>query len=146
MPTARDDAPDFREAFSLFDDRGDDKIPKNLFGEVVRALGLNPTEAQIKSTIQNLKHERISFEEFLPLYESLAKKKDNNMSEDELIEGLKVFDKEQNGNISSAELRHLLTNLGERLSDDEVEQLLSGLEDKSGQIHYEEWIRKLLRN
>ncbi|CAF1369749.1 unnamed protein product, partial [Rotaria sp. Silwood1] len=32
MPTAKDDLPDFREAFSLFDDRGDDKIPKNLFG------------------------------------------------------------------------------------------------------------------
>lgn len=60
--------------------------------------------------------------------------------------GLKVFDKEQNGNISSAELRHLLTNLGERLTDEEVEQLLLGLEDKNGLIHYEEWIRKLLRN
>jgi myosin light chain 6 len=163
MPTARDDQPDVREAFSLFDDRGDDKIPKNLFGEVVRALGLNPTEGQIKSTIQNLKTDRISFEEFIPLYDSLAKKKDNNMSESELIEGkifskenlnnkisffsgLKVFDKEQNGSVSSAELRHLLTNLGERLSDEEVEQLLSGFEDKNGLINYEDWIRKLFRN
>lgn len=146
MPTSRDDVPDFREAFSLFDDRGDDKIPKNLFGEVVRALGLNPTEAQIKSTIQTFKTDRISFEEFMPLYDSLAKKKDNTMSEDELIEGLRVFDKEQNGNISSAELRHLLTNLGERLSDEEVEQLLSGLEDKNGLIQYEQWIRKLLHH
>jgi len=60
--------------------------------------------------------------------------------------GLKVFDKEQNGSISSAELRHLLTNLGERLSDDEVEQLLSGFEDKNGLINYEDWIRKLLRH
>ncbi len=87
MPTLRDDTPDFREAFGLFDDRGDDKIPKQLFGEVVRALGLNPTEAQVKSTIQNFKTDRISFQEFLPLYESLAKKKDNHMSEGELIEG-----------------------------------------------------------
>lgn len=146
MPTARDDQPDVREAFSLFDDRGDDKIPKQLFGEVVRALGLNPTEAQIKGTIQNLKTDRISFEEFIPLYDSLAKKKDNSMNEEELIEGLKVFDKEQNGTISSAELRHLLTNLGERLSDEEVEQLLAGFEDKNGLINYEDWIRKLLRH
>ena len=56
-----------------------------------------------------------------------------------------MFDKEQNGHISSAELRHLLTNLGERLTDEEVEQLLIGLEDKNGLIHYEEWVRKLLR-
>lgn len=161
MPIVRDETPDFREAFSLFDDRGDEKISKHLFGEVIRALGLNPTQGQIQSTIANFKTDRISFEEFLPLYDSLAKRKENNTNEDELIEGgkekhldflyfdwfvlgLKVFDKEQNGNISSAELRHLLTNLGERLTDEEVEQLLMGLEDKNGLIHYEEWIRKLL--
>ncbi len=57
-----------------------------------------------------------------------------------------MFDKEQNGLISSAELRHLLTNLGERLSDEEVEQLLAGQEDKNGFVNYEEWIRKLLRH
>jgi myosin light chain 6 len=62
------------------------------------------------------------------------------------ILGLKVFDKEQNGSISSAELRHLLTNLGERLSDEEVEQLLSSFEDKNGHINYEEWIRKLIHH
>ena len=88
MPTARDDQPDLREAFNLFDDRGDDKIAKQLFGEVVRAVGLNPTEAQIKGTIQNLKTDRISFEEFLPLYDSLAKKKDTSMTEEDLIEGM----------------------------------------------------------
>ncbi len=91
MPIARDDTPDFREAFSLFDDRGDDKIPKQLFGEVIRALGLNPTEGQINSTTQNLKTDRISFEEFLPLYDSLAKKKDTSMREEELIEGKKTI-------------------------------------------------------
>ena len=88
MPTTRDNIPEYREAFSLFDDRGDDKIPKHLFGEVVRALGLNPTEGQIKATVKNLKTDRISFEEFLPLYDSLAKKRDNNMTEEELIEGM----------------------------------------------------------
>ncbi|CAF0895857.1 unnamed protein product [Didymodactylos carnosus] len=145
MPTSHDDTPDFREAFLLFDDRGDERIPKQLFGEVVRAVGLNPSEANIKGTIQGIKGDRISFEEFIPLYESLAKKKDN-MNENELIEGLKVFDKEQNGLMSSAELRHLLTNLGERLNDDEVEQLLAGVEDKNGNVNYEEWIRKLLKH
>jgi Ca2+-binding EF-hand superfamily protein len=91
MPPVRDDTPDCREAFSLFDDRGDDKIPKHLFGEVVRALGLNPTEGQIQSTTQNLKTDRISFEEFLPLYDSLAKKKIIGMGEGELIEGILDF-------------------------------------------------------
>lgn len=136
---------DFRDAFTLFDDRGDDKIHKQHLGEVVRALGLNPTEADIKKCMKDLASERISFEQFLPIYEDLSKKKDDSTEED-FIEGLRVFDKDGSGMINSAELRHLLTTLGERLSDDEVEQLLAGLEDKHGNVNYEEFVRMLLRN
>ena len=57
-------------------------------------------------------HKRISFEEFLPIYLSARQKKDQGSMED-FIEGLKVFDKESNGLINSAELRHVLTSLGE---------------------------------
>ena len=56
-------------------------------------------------------HKRIAFEEFLPIYLSARQKKDQGSMED-FIEGLKVFDKESNGLINSAELRHVLTSLG----------------------------------
>ena len=136
---------DFRDAFTLFDDRGDDKIHKSHLGEVVRALGLNPTEADIKRCLKDLSADRISFEQFLPIFEDLSKKKDPSTEED-FIEGLRVFDKDSSGMINSAELRHLLTTLGERLSDEEVEQLLAGLEDKHGNVNYEEFVRMLLRS
>jgi myosin light chain 6 len=146
MPSYNDDQlSDFRDAFTLFDDRGDDKIHKTHLGEVVRALGLNPTESDIKRCLKDLSSERISFEQFLPIYEDLSKKKDQSTEED-FIEGLRVFDKDGSGLINSAELRHLLTTLGERLSDDEVEQLLTGLEDKHGNVNYEDFIRTLLRS
>lgn len=53
----------------------------------------------------------MSFDEFLPLLKGVAKNKDKHVQGD-FIEAFKVFDKEQNGHISTAELRHLLTNLG----------------------------------
>ena len=58
-------------------------------------------------------NKRVSFEEFLPVYLSCQKKKDEGTMED-FIEGLKVFDKEGNGFINSAELRHVLTSLGKK--------------------------------
>lgn len=55
--------------------------------------------------------ERISFEVFLPIYQAISKSRTSDTADD-FIEGLRHFDKDGNGFISSAELRHLLTTLG----------------------------------
>ena len=45
-------------------------------------------------------------------------------SEEEILEAFKVFDKDGNGFISAAELRHVMTNLGEKLTDEEVDEMI----------------------
>lgn len=55
--------------------------------------------------------ERISFDVFLPIYQAISKSRSSDTADD-FIEGLRHFDKDGNGFISSAELRHLLTTLG----------------------------------
>ena len=52
----------------------------------------------------------IDFPEFLSL---MARKMKDTDTEEELIEAFKVFDRDGNGFISAAELRHVMTNLGE---------------------------------
>ena len=39
---------EFQETFSLFDNKGDGKIFAHQLGEVLRAMGQNPTEAEVK--------------------------------------------------------------------------------------------------
>lgn len=103
---------EFQEAFQLFDSRGDGKIHVSQIGDALRALGQNPTESDVKKfTHQHKPDERISFEVFLPIYQAISKSRTSDTADD-FIEGLRHFDKDGNGFISSAELRHLLTTLG----------------------------------
>lgn len=59
-------------------------------------------------------------------------------SEEEIKEAFKVFDKDGNGYISAAELRHVMTNLGEKLSETEVDEMIREADvDGDGQINYD---------
>ena len=48
------------------------------------------------------------------------------MPSEEFIRGFQVFDKEGNGFIGAGELRYVLTQLGEKMTDEEVDELLKG--------------------
>merc|ERR1712212_85391 len=110
---------EFHEAFLLYDNRGDGKISVNLIGDVMRALGQNPTESEIKKLVHehHRADDRVAFEEFLPMLSAICQRRSTDTAEDFV-----------------AGLRHLLTTLGEKLSDDEVEQLLAGHEDSQGNV------------
>merc|ERR1712198_20015 len=141
---SEDQISEFQEAFSIFDQKGDGKIQVTQIGEVLRALGQNPTEADVKRlSHQHRPDERISFEQFLPILQTISRQRPVDTADD-FIEGLRHFDKDGNGYISSAELRHLMTHLGEKLTDEEVEQLLTGQEDSQGNVNYEEFVRIVL--
>jgi len=58
---------------------------------------------------------------------------------------LEQFDKDGNGRISASELRHVMTNLGEKLSQEEVEEMIREADtDGDGQVNYEEFVSMML--
>ncbi|PKK22058.1 calmodulin, striated muscle [Columba livia] len=135
---------EFKEAFSLFDRDGDGRITTKELGTVMRSLGQNPTEAELQDMAVEVDTDgsgTIDFPEFLSL---MARKMRDTDSEEEMREAFRVFDKDGNGYISAAELRHIMTNLGEKLTDEEVDEMIKEADfNDDGQVNYEEFVRMM---
>ena len=115
---------EFKEAFQIFDKDGDGSITTKELGTVMRSLGQIPSEETLNQMIQEVDQDgsgTIDFKEFLGLME---KKLRENDTEDELIEAFRVFDRDGNGLISAQELRFVMTTAGEKLQEDEIDDLI----------------------
>ena len=74
----------------------------------------------------------------------MARKMKDTDSEEEIREAFRVFDKDGNGFISAAELRHVMTNLGEKLTDEEVDKMIQKADSAgTGQVDYEKFLNMM---
>jgi len=93
-------------------------------GTVMRSLGQNPTDAELTDMVNEVDADGngiLDFPEFLSLQ---ARKMKDTDTEEEIIEAFKVFDRDGSGYIDVAELRHVMTNLGEKLTDEEIDEMI----------------------
>ena len=94
----------WKEAFSLFDKRGDGHVNKNTLGDLLRAIGQNPTQAEVAEVENGVKSD-VDFDQFV----KIAKRPDGFRpagEPEDLIKGFQIFDKEHSGYIGVGELRY----------------------------------------
>ncbi|CCE90532.1 Mlc1p TDEL_0B04030 [Torulaspora delbrueckii] len=138
-----------KDIFTLFDKKGQGSISKQLFGDYLRAIGYNPTN---QLTEQILSQSNASDQLTLDAISGMIKENEAELNAtttakvEDFIKAFQVFDKENTGKVSVGDIRYMLTSLGERLSDEEVDELLKGVEvDSDGGVDYRKFIEDILR-
>lgn len=145
-----DEIEDCKEVFDLFDfwDGRDGLVDAAKVGDFLRCLGLNPTEEQVQKNggCQKMGEKQYKLDELMPIYQDVLASKSSGTAA-EFNEAFKTFDREGQGFVSAAELRHSLQAMGDRLTDEEMDEIIKFTgteEDLEGNVKYGEFIDKVM--
>ena len=101
---------------------------------------MRATEEETKAMIAEIDADgsgTIDFNEFLAM---MARKLNSGQVEVEIVETFKVFDRNSDGFITAEELKHILSNLGEKLTDEELKDMIREADlDGDGRVSLEEF-------
>ncbi|RNJ55599.1 hypothetical protein D7B24_008384 [Verticillium nonalfalfae] len=140
---------DLKEVFKIFDRDGtgmpshtSDISPSEL-QIAMKSLGLKPSLEEVKEMIKEIDTDgdgRIDFDEFLEIMAAPARPVGS--TENELVAAFEVFDKDGSGSVSSSELRSVLISLGQKHTDDEIDEMVKHADlDGNGSIDYHEFVQ-----
>ncbi|XP_070610998.1 calmodulin, striated muscle-like [Erythrolamprus reginae] len=138
---SEDDLRELKEAFTLFDQDGDGLITSREVVTAMRSLGRNPTQSEVRSIVGEIEayKGKVDFPRFLAV---MARRTRNSDTEEEIREAFRVFDRNGDGYVNAAELRHVLTTVGEKLTDKEAKLLIKEMDRRGdGKVDYEEFAR-----
>ncbi|KAL5251866.1 hypothetical protein ACHWQZ_G014874 [Mnemiopsis leidyi] len=130
----------FIEAFETFDMNDDASISSSELRVVLKSLGIEPTEdvlTEILSEVDADGNGVVDVQEFLIFMASRTLYKDEDQN---IRDAFKQFDKDGNGYIDKDELISLMESLGQKLSEQEIDEMMQDADfDKDGKISYQEF-------
>ena len=136
---------EFREAFQAFDKDGSGSITTKELGTVMRSLGQNLNESEIKEIIDEVDEDKngtIDFHEFLSL---MARKMKILDKEDELLDAFKILDVDGTGKISKYQLRYIILSTETGFTGNDIEELIKKTEiDDDGNMDLHDFIKVLM--
>ncbi|XP_029965439.1 caltractin-like [Salarias fasciatus] len=131
-----------KEAFDLFDTDGRGAIDVKELKVAMRALGFEPKKEEIKKMISDLDKENsgtIDFDDFLSIMTQKMSEKD---SKEEILKAFRLFDDDCTGKISFKNLKRVAKELGENLTDEELEEMIQEADrDGDGEVNEQEFLR-----
>eukprot|EP00350_Pseudokeronopsis_sp_OXSARD2_P013376 CAMPEP_0170547044 /NCGR_PEP_ID=MMETSP0211-20121228/5400_1 /TAXON_ID=311385 /ORGANISM="Pseudokeronopsis sp., Strain OXSARD2" /LENGTH=229 /DNA_ID=CAMNT_0010851831 /DNA_START=20 /DNA_END=706 /DNA_ORIENTATION=- len=135
----------FKEAFIFFDRDGDGTMKAEDLGLALRSMGGLVSNKEVEVLLRKYDPDRvgtIDLNDFIACMAEIINKPDN---EEEIRTAFSVFDKEDNELLSASEMGHVLTRIGDTLSQEEVTNFINILDVYGdGHIRMEELTSLLL--
>ncbi|XP_058623317.1 calmodulin-like protein 4 isoform X1 [Onychostoma macrolepis] len=122
---SQDQINEYKECFSLYDQKRRGKMKAQDLLTVMRSLGCCPTLQELNRHLQTHKIDKsgeLDFSTFLSVMHAQIQQENPR---DEILQAVRLMDTSRRGFITASELRARLTGFGERLTDQEVDELLS---------------------
>merc|ERR1711881_118997 len=133
---------EIREAFDLFDTDGSGAIDAKELKVAMRALGFEPKKEEVKKMISDIDKDgdgTIDFDEFMMMMTAKMGEKD---SREEIIKAFRLFDDDETGRISFKNLKRVAKELGETMTDEELQEMVDEADrDGDGELNEEEFLR-----
>ncbi|XP_065061480.1 calmodulin-beta-like isoform X2 [Rhopilema esculentum] len=140
-----DDIKEFKDVFKLFDKDGDGNVTEKELGVVMSGLGQHMADEELHEMFVTADFNGDGLVNFNEFMEMIRKGLDLEEKENEVVEAFRVFDREGNGFINAAEIRRVMTNLGDKLNDEEVDEMIREADlDGDGQVNYEEYVKIMM--
>jgi len=117
MSLSPEEQKEAKQAFNFADKDKDGKIGPTEIGYVMRAIGLMPTEKDIKAINDKTGGKPIDFDTFLKMSHEQVKK----LAGHEVEGAFKKFDKNRIGVVETHDIKHAVLTLCEKFSDSEAE-------------------------
>ena len=133
---------EYQEIFDSYDVNGNGVIDKKEMEAVLEKLGQPATSKQIQKVFDELgsTNQQITFDEFIEFIKKYHLSKNKN-STDEIIGAFQVFDKNHNGVLSISEFKHILMDLGQKFTEEEVNEIFDESDlNKDGNLDYREFV------
>lgn len=134
---------EIKEAFNLFDTESKGHIDVRELKAAFRALGFQVKKSEIRQMFvdmdKDLSAANISYDEFVDM---VTPRMQNRDSREEIMKVFALFDDDNTGSISFKNLKRVATELGENLTDEELQEMIDEADrDGDGVINEEEFYR-----
>ena len=128
----------WKEIFVLFDKDFNGKINVNLLPKYLNSVGVVIEKKDLIEKISEIENENKNFVNFDEIWNMFNEYP--IVTNEDIINAFKTFDK--NWKINKEELKYFLTNLGNKITEEEAEKIFKLFKIENDEIDYQEFLNK----